>query len=145
MRLRKGTIPFCASMPPNINIQVLFCVTALQDIMQLHLRTGRVVRLFLTSQRFSSDHYKTWATKQSSQAHFIWWLIIISIFMISTGILKHAALLLISISQVETLKPLRVWMKITKWLRAPSTDRKQGLSFILDSIISRGSDNHTPI
>lgn len=70
MRLRKGTIPFCACEPQSINIQVLFCVTALQDITQLHLRTGGVVRLFMTSQHFSSDRYRTWAMKQSYPCAF---------------------------------------------------------------------------
>lgn len=68
MRRKKGTIPF-PSTPPSINNQVCFCVTALQDIIQLHLPTDRVVGLFLTSQHFSSDRYKT-AVKTRLQSTF---------------------------------------------------------------------------
>lgn len=55
---------------PNTDIPVLLCVTALQDIMQLHLTTERVVGLFLTSQHFTSDRYETMAVKTRLRSTF---------------------------------------------------------------------------
>lgn len=57
-------------MLPSINNQVLFCVTALQDTIQLHLTTQRVVGLFLTSQHFSQDRYKTSAINTRLRSPF---------------------------------------------------------------------------
>lgn len=55
---------------PKPDISVSLCVTALQDIMQLHLTTERVVGLFLSSQHFTLDHYETKAVQTRLESTF---------------------------------------------------------------------------